>query len=114
MQVTDQEIISRRIDNWVELRDGLQTFCTQGTAVVEMLVMRGQEESCAGRPVDYDLYEITVHETPEHMDLTEVTQFANLPLETLDKYRPVLKEYWDSQASAYARYMQLVIQYNHF
>ena len=94
MQVTNQEIINRRIDGRGELQDGLQTFCRQGAAVVEMLVMRGQEESATGRMVDYDLYEITVHETPEHMDLNEVTQFANLPLDTLDKYRPVLKEYW--------------------
>lgn len=114
MQVIDQEVISRRTENWSELQDGLHTFCAQGAAVVDMLVMRGQEENAAGRMVDFDLYEITVYETPNDMDFTEITQFANLAVDELKSYRPVLKEYWDSQASAYARYMQLVIEHNHF
>lgn len=114
MQVTDQEIIDRRMQSWGEMQDGLHTFCAQGEIAIEMIVLRGQEVNKAGRTVDYDLYEIAIRKTSQTMDLTDITQFANMTVEELQKYEPVLTEYWDSQASAYARYMQLVIEHNHF
>lgn len=114
MQVTDLALIHYRTHNYGELRDGLHTFCEQGAAHVEMIMMLGQEQNSAGRTVDYDLYEIVLRKAPETLELTDLRQFVNLTREELDRLELVRKEYYDDQASAYARYMQLVIEHNHF
>ena len=117
MQVTNQEIIDRRWNNAGEIMDGLITFCAQGASVIEMCIAAGDEVNEHGFEIPYDHYQITVWTLPEDhpgMEFTEISQFSNLRPEELGVYQQKQVEYWDSQASAYARYMQLVIEHNHF